>query len=102
MVIHSQEFGRVKLFVTANVNKAGEIKEVFITCDQPGAVLDGFCDAWATCLSMLLQWGESVETVAAKFGGMEFEPKGKTDNPKIAWARSVPDYVVRWMVQNEL
>jgi ribonucleoside-diphosphate reductase alpha chain len=96
-VIHSAEYGRVKFFLTANRYADGRFGEVFITCDASGSTLDGFCDAWATAISMLLQHGETVESLARKFAHVEFEPKGMTESTEVRFARSVPDYVMRWL-----
>ena len=96
-VIFSQEHGRVKFFLTVNCYPDGRVGEVFITCDASGSTLDGFCDAWSTAISMLLQHGETVEDLVRKFGFAEFEPKGRTECREIGFARSVPDYVMRWI-----
>lgn len=105
-VIHSLEFGRVKLFVTVNRFPDGRLGEVFITCDASGSCLDGFCDAWSLAISMLLQRGESVEALARKFCFQEFEPKGMTERKsadgKGVVARSVVDYVMGLMVELEV
>ena len=96
-VIHSAEYGRVKLFVTVNRFPDGRMGEVFITCDASGSTLDGFCDAWSTAISMLLQHGEPIDDLVRKFGYGEFEPKGMTESAEVRYAKSVPDYVIRWM-----
>jgi ribonucleoside-diphosphate reductase alpha chain len=96
-VIHSAEYGRVKLFVTVNRFPDGRMGEVFITCDASGSTLDGFCDAWSTAISMLLQHGETIDDLVRKFGYGEFEPKGMTESAEVRYAKSVPDYVIRWM-----
>lgn len=96
-VIFSQEHGRVKFFLTVNRYEDGRIGEVFITCDASGSTLDGFCDAWSTAISMLLQHGETVDELVTKFAFAEFEPKGRTECREIGFARSVPDYVMRWL-----
>jgi ribonucleoside-diphosphate reductase alpha chain len=96
-VIHSAEYGRVKLFVTVNRFPDGRLGEVFITADASGSTLDGFCDAWSTAISMLLQHGETIDDLERKFGYGEFEPKGMTDSAEVRYAKSVPDYVIRWM-----
>ncbi len=106
-VIHSADetFGRVKFFITANAGTDGDgrrrIMEVFLSCDQSGTCLDGWADAWSTAISMLLQHGETVGTLKRKFGGMEFEPRGMTEGKdtegRTIIARSVVDYVMRWL-----
>lgn len=97
-VIHSEK-GAVKFFVTLGFFDDGQPGEVFITCDQAGCTLDGFSDCWAIAISFCLQYGVALEKLVKKFAFQEFEPKGLTDNPKIPFAKSVPDYVVRWIEQ---
>jgi ribonucleoside-diphosphate reductase alpha chain len=68
---------------------------VFVTCDESGCCLDGFADVFATALSMLWQYGASLEETYRKFAHQEFEPKGRTDNPEARLARSLVDYVMQ-------
>jgi hypothetical protein len=100
-VINSAEYGRVKFFLTVNVRKDGRVGEVFVTCDASGSTLDGFCDAWSTALSMLLQHGESVEDLGRKFGGQEFEPKGWAEAEGMHFVKSIPDYVMKFLGSEE-
>ena len=95
-VIHSAE-GRVKFFVTVGLYDDGRPGEVFITCDESGGRLDGFSDCWAIAISMLLQTGTTLDQLAEKFAFQGFEPAGRTDCPAVRYARSVPDYISRWM-----
>ena len=95
-IIHAKE-GRTKFFITVGLYDDGQPGEVFITCDQSGSTLDGFCDCWAIAVSMLLQNGTTVEQLAAKFAHQGFEPSGRTDCPAVGFAQSIPDYCVRWM-----
>jgi ribonucleoside-diphosphate reductase alpha chain len=108
--IESAEFGRVKAFVTVNEDEAGIPREVFVTCDCPGSLLDGAMDCWAIALSLALQGAGSPERedahgdrlgwrrVLEKFVGQQFEPRGWTDNPEIRQASSIVDYVARWVL----
>jgi len=89
--------GRIKFFVTVGLFDDGRPGELFITCDQTGSTLDGFSDCWAIAISLCLQNGVPLDTIVNKFSHHEFEPRGMTDNKKIPFAKSVPDYVVRWM-----
>jgi ribonucleoside-diphosphate reductase alpha chain len=99
-VIHSKEFGRVKMFLTLNFYADGRPGELFVTCDQSGTTLDGAMDAWSTALSMLLQHGESLEDLAGKFAGQEWEPKGPCEGlAGQRWARSPVDLAVRWAME---
>ena len=95
-VIRSTE-GRIKFYITVGLYDDGKPGEVFLTCDQSGSTLDGFADCWAVAISMLLQTGTTVEQLAGKFAYQGFEPSGMTDCPEVRHARSVVDYVIRWM-----
>jgi len=92
------EKGRLKFFVTVNCYEdTGKPAELFLTFDESGGVDDGWADAWATAISVCLQRGEPLENIVAKYSFMQFEPSGRTDNPDVRLAKSVPDYVCRWM-----
>jgi len=91
------ETGRTKFYLTVGFFEDGRPGEIFITFDEAGSTLDGFADSWAIAVSMLLQSGWSLAALAEKFGYQGFEPSGRTEAPGVGLARSVVDYVVRWM-----
>jgi ribonucleoside-diphosphate reductase alpha chain len=93
-VIFAQE-GRVKFFITVGLFPDGRPGEIFLTCDESGSTLDGFCDCWAIAVSMLLQVGTPVSKLVEKFAFQDFEPRGECGG--MGFAHSVVDYVVRWM-----
>jgi hypothetical protein len=68
----------------------------------PGSTLRGVFSAWATTLSIALQYGVPLESLVRKFAYMRFEPYGETDNPEIPKAHSIPDYVARWLASRFL
>jgi ribonucleoside-diphosphate reductase alpha chain len=88
---------RVKFFFTVGFYEDGRPGEIFMHMDESGSTLDGFADAWATALSLLLQRGEAWENVERKFSYQEFDPQGMSEDPWVHRARSVIDYVVRWI-----
>jgi len=92
--------GRVKFFFTVGFYPDGRPGELFLHMDQAGSTLDGMADAFGTAVSMLLQHGVTLEELVKKFGYLRFEPAGMTKDPEIRTARSVVDYVVRWMAGN--
>jgi len=71
--------------------------EVFIVIQKQGSTLQGFADAWARSLSMLLQYGVPVREIARMFAWHKFEPRGITTNPDIRVANSIVDYTARWL-----
>lgn len=87
----------IKLFITVGLYEDGRPGEVFIQVDEKGTELSGFCIVTGLLMSLCLQAGVSLEKLHEKLSYQEFEPKGLTDNPEIRFAKSVADYVVRWM-----
>jgi ribonucleoside-diphosphate reductase alpha chain len=74
--------------------------EVFITMAKEGSFISGMMDLFGTAVSMALQYGVPLETFVEKFAGSKFEPNGfvrKGDRANIKMAKSVPDYIFRWM-----
>jgi hypothetical protein len=71
--------------------------EVFVVVQRQGSTLQGFADAWARSVSMLLQYGVPVSEVCRMFAWHKFEPRGVTPNPDIRMANSIVDYVARWL-----
>ena len=57
----------------------------------------GLLNAYATAISLGLQYGVPLETFVRKFSYMRFEPEGITGNPEIPFAKSLPDYIMRWL-----
>jgi len=64
---------------------------------KEGTVISGLLDAFATAISLALQYGVPLEALVKKFSHMRFEPAGITSNPQIRFAQSILDYVFRWM-----
>lgn len=69
--------------------------EIFLRMSKEGSTLSGFADAWATAVSMLLQYGAPLEDVIKKFKHTRYEPSGMTENPDIRFTTSITDYVVK-------
>jgi ribonucleoside-diphosphate reductase alpha chain len=62
----------------------------------------GMMNAFATSISIALQYGVPLETLVRKFSYMRFEPEGMTNNPEIPFAKSMPDYIMRWLASRFL
>jgi ribonucleoside-diphosphate reductase alpha chain len=75
----------------------GSPGELFVTMSKEGSVISGLMDAFATSVSMALQYGVPLEVLVRKFSHMRFEPSGWTPNPDIPFAKSIMDYIFRWM-----
>src|SRR5436309_690208 len=71
--------------------------ELCVTMAKEGSTLSGMMDAFATSVSLLFQYGVPLSHLVEKFGYMRFEPSGWTGNPEIGMAKSIVDYVFRWL-----
>ncbi|HWR00194.1 MAG TPA: vitamin B12-dependent ribonucleotide reductase, partial [Candidatus Methylomirabilis sp.] len=71
--------------------------EVFITMNKEGSTLSGLLDSFATAVSVGLQYGVPLKTLVNKFAHVRFEPSGFTTNPNIRMAKSIVDYIFRWL-----
>jgi ribonucleoside-diphosphate reductase alpha chain len=86
-------------YITAGMYPDGALGEIFLTdIGKEGSTLRGMMGAWATAVSIALQYGVPLETYARKFSHMRFEPEGATANPEIRTARSLVDYIMRWLI----
>ena len=75
----------------------GSPGELFITMAKEGSTVGGLMDAFGTCISMSLQYGVPLSTLVAKFSHARFEPAGMTNNRDIPMAKSLIDYIARWL-----
>lgn len=71
--------------------------EIFITMAKQGSTISGLMDAFATAISIALQYGVPLEDLCNKFSHMRFEPAGFTNNPQIPIAKSIMDYIFRYL-----
>lgn len=84
-------------YVTVGLYPDGRPGEVFITMAKEGSTVGGLMDCFGTAISMSLQYGVPLEVYVNKFSHTRFEPMGHTKNPDIQQAKSVVDYIFRWM-----
>jgi ribonucleotide reductase alpha subunit len=84
-------------YITAGLYVDGQPGEVFITMAKEGSTIGGLMDAIATLVSVSLQYGVPVESLVRKFEHVRFEPAGMTRNPEIPMAKSLVDYIFRWL-----
>jgi ribonucleoside-diphosphate reductase alpha chain len=80
----------------------GRPGELFITMAKEGSTIGGLMDCFGTAISMSLQYGVPLEVLVNKFSHTRFDPMGHTTNPEIRIAKSVVDYIFRWMGMNFL
>ena len=95
---HKFSVGGHEGYITAGEYEDGSIGEVFLTdVGKEGSTIKGLMNAFATAISIGLQYGVPLETLVRKFAYMRFEPEGYTGNPEIPFAKSMPDYIMRWL-----
>ncbi len=84
-------------YITVGLFEDGRPGELFITMAKEGSTIGGLMDAFGTSVSMSLQYGVPLEDYVRKFSHMRFEPQGYTKNPDIRIAKSIIDYIFRWL-----
>jgi ribonucleoside-diphosphate reductase alpha chain len=85
-------------YITAGKYEDGNVGEIFLTdIGKEGSTMRGLLNAFATAISIGLQYGVPLEVFVRKFSYMRFEPEGMTQNPEIPFAKSMPDYIMRWL-----
>src|SRR5207244_84912 len=88
---------------TAGMYEDGSLGEIFLTdIGKEGSTLRGMMNSFATAISIALQYGVPLETLVQKFSYMRFEPEGITQNPEIPFAKSMPDYIMRFLASRFL
>jgi ribonucleoside-diphosphate reductase alpha chain len=89
-------------YITVGMYEDGKPGEIFLVMAKEGSTISGLMDAFATSISMSLQYGVPLETLVEKFSHVRFEPSGFTKNPEINYAKSITDYIFRWLASKFL
>jgi ribonucleoside-diphosphate reductase alpha chain len=84
-------------YITVGMYEDGNPGEVFITMAKEGSTISGLMDSFATSISLALQYGVPLKVLIDKFAHSRFEPSGFTQNKNIPFAKSIMDYIFRWM-----
>jgi len=84
-------------YLTVGMFDDGSPGELFITMAKEGSTVGGLMDAFATAISLCLQYGVPLEDLVKKFSHQRFEPNGMTANRDIPFAKSIVDYIFRWL-----
>ncbi|MHC5023308.1 MAG: TSCPD domain-containing protein, partial [Planctomycetota bacterium] len=84
-------------YLTVGLYEDGRPGELFITMSKEGSTIGGLMDSLGTAISVALQYGVPVESLVKKFEHQRFEPMGITGNRDIPFAKSLVDYIFRWM-----
>jgi ribonucleoside-diphosphate reductase alpha chain len=102
-ITHKFSIGGHEGYITAGMYEDGSVGEMFLTdIGKEGSTLRGMMNSFATAISISLQYGVPLETLVRKFSYMRFEPEGMTSNPEIPFAKSMPDYIMRWLASRFL
>lgn len=106
-VIHAVEMGEDDRpvpvdydgYITIGLYANGEVGEFFLRLAKQGSIVGGFADQWAVACSLLLQLGHPLEDLCRRFKDTSFEPSGRTETPGIRTAKSVVDYICKYMLR---
>ena len=102
-ITHKFSIGGHEGYITAGMYEDGTVGEIFLTdIGKEGSTMRGMMNSFATAISIALQYGVPLETLVQKFAYMRFEPEGITQNPEIPFAKSMPDYIMRWLASRFL
>ena len=94
---HKFSVGGHEGYITVGLFEDGKPGELFVTMAKQGSTLSGLMDSFAVAISIALQYNVPLEVLVNKFSHVRFEPAGMTNNPNIRIAKSVIDYIFRWM-----
>jgi ribonucleoside-diphosphate reductase alpha chain len=89
-------------YITVGIYEDGTPGEIFLVMSKEGSTISGLMDAFATSISLALQYGVPLEVLVKKFAHTRFEPSGFTKNPEIPIAKSITDYIFRWLASKFL
>ena len=84
-------------YITVGLYPTGQPGEIFIKMAKEGSTVSGLMDAFATSISLALQHGVPLRVLCEKFAHTRFEPSGWTGNEQIGYAKSLMDYIFRWL-----
>ncbi len=96
-ITHKFDIAGHEGYITAGMYEDGQPGEIFITMSKEGSTISGLMDSFATAISMAMQYGVPLRVLVDKFSHMRFEPAGFTRNPDIPMAKSIMDYIFRWL-----
>jgi len=94
---HKFSIGGHEGYLTVGMYEDGQPGELFCVMAKEGSVVSGLMDSFATAISLSLQYGVPLKVLVDKFSHTRFEPSGFTGNPQIPIAKSITDYIFRWL-----
>jgi ribonucleoside-diphosphate reductase alpha chain len=96
-ITHKFDIGGHEGYITVGLFEDGTPGELFLVMAKEGSTISGFADAFAQAISYALQYGVPLQDLVDKFSHVRFEPSGMTKNPDVRFAKSIVDYIFRWM-----
>jgi ribonucleoside-diphosphate reductase alpha chain len=96
-ITHKFKVGDHEGYITVGLYPNGEPGELFITMAKEGSTVSGLVDSFALAVSIALQHGVRLSLLCEKFAHTRFEPSGWSGNPEIGYAKSIMDYIFRWL-----
>jgi ribonucleoside-diphosphate reductase alpha chain len=96
-ITHKFKVGDHEGYITVGLYPNGEPGELFITMAKEGSTVSGLMDSFALAVSIALQHGVPLKLFCEKFAHTRFEPSGWSGNPDIGYAKSIMDYIFRWL-----
>ncbi|MGB7220472.1 MAG: vitamin B12-dependent ribonucleotide reductase [Vicinamibacterales bacterium] len=96
-ITHKFDIAGHEGYITVGLFEDGQPGEIFLVMAKEGSTISGFADAFAQAISYALQYGVPLPALVDKFSHVRFEPSGMTRNPEIRFAKSIVDYIFRWL-----
>jgi ribonucleoside-diphosphate reductase alpha chain len=96
-ITHKFDIAGHEGYITVGLYEDGQPGEIFLVMAKEGSTISGFADAFAQAISYALQYGVPLQVLVDKFSHVRFEPSGMTKNPEVRFAKSIVDYVFRWL-----
>ncbi len=96
-ITHKFDIAGHEGYITVGLFENGQPGEIFLVMAKEGSTISGFADAFAQAISYALQYGVPLQVLVDKFSHVRFEPSGMTRNPEIRFAKSIVDYIFRWL-----
>ena len=96
-ITHKFDIAGHEGYITVGLFEDGSPGEIFLVMAKEGSTISGFADAFAQAVSYALQYGVPLQVLVDKFSHVRFEPAGMTKNRDVRVAKSIVDYIFRWM-----
>ena len=101
-ITHKFTIGGHEGYITVGMYDDGQPGEIFLVMAKEGSAISGLMDSFATAISLALQYGVPLKVLIDKFSHTRFEPSGHTGNPEVPYAKSIVDYIFRWLASKFL